>query len=135
MEKYRDVTTWGTLGGKADGVGVSSGDHVRRSLVLNRRVLETTITDPVTPSVGEVDKLDGGELKYDDLMMLEEGNMMQDEYVGAEDNQHGGVRGEVMVKGDENDITGVQYGESEVVCTFNKRGTCMNHKTKGYAIK
>ena len=124
-----------TLGGESDGVGVCSGDHVRRSHVLDRRVLETTITDPVTPSVGEVDKLDGGELNYDDLMMLEEGNMMQDEYVGAEYEQHGGVQGEVMVKGDENDISGVQYGESEVVCTFNKRGTCMNHKIKGNAIK
>ena len=104
---------------------------MRSSPVLDKRVLETTITDPVTPSVGKVDKLDGGDLRYDNIMWLEEGNMMQDEYVSVEDEQHGGIQGEgVQVKNDRDDITGVQYGESEVVCTFSKRGTCMNHKTK-----
>ena len=109
---------------------------MRSSLVLDKRVLETTITDPVTPSVGKVDKLDGGDLRYDNIMWLEEGNMMQDEYVSVEDEQHGGIQGEgVQVKNDRDDITGVQYGESGVVCTFSKRGTCMNHKTKENVIK
>ena len=54
--------------------------HVRDIPVLDRVVLDNTITSSVTPSMGNILKLsDGGRMVDDDIMIEEEGQMMKNE--------------------------------------------------------